>query len=38
MELTDGPAELGPPRLWEEKTTIRGAPRSSLVRDLLPYR
>ncbi len=27
VELTDGRAEPGPPRLWEEKTTIREAPR-----------
>ncbi len=27
VELTDGRAELGAPRLWEEKTTIRAAPR-----------
>ncbi len=27
VELTDGRAELGSPRLWEEKTTIRAAPR-----------
>jgi uncharacterized repeat protein (TIGR01451 family) len=27
VELTDGRAELGAPRIWEEKTTIRGAAR-----------
>jgi uncharacterized repeat protein (TIGR01451 family) len=27
VEVTDGRTELGPPRLWEEKTIIRGATR-----------